>query len=67
MYGGDGLPEAVRRLIEGDFGVAVFSAYQAIEALRIGFECEAHAGFHLNEDLYPSPGRAPGRPARPRG
>jgi phenylacetate-CoA ligase len=53
VYGGDGLAESVRGLIERDFGVAVFGAYQAIEALRIGFECEAHDGLHLNLDLYP--------------
>jgi phenylacetate-CoA ligase len=69
VFGGDGLPEAVRRLIEKDFGVAVFSAYQAIEALRIGFECESRAGFHLNVDLYPirlvDPDGQPAPPGEP--
>ena len=66
VFGGDGLSEGVRRLIEKDFGVAVFSAYQAIEALRIGFECEARIGFHLNVDLYPVRIVGPdGRPSPP--
>lgn len=69
VFGGDGLPDGARRLIERDFGVAVFSAYQAIEALRIGFECEARAGFHLNVDLYPiriaSPNGHPASPGEP--
>ena len=66
VYGGDDVPEPVRRLIEHEFGVAVFGAYQAIEALRIGFECAAHSGLHLNEDLYPvRVVRPDGQPARP--
>jgi phenylacetate-CoA ligase len=52
-YGGDGLSPAARLLIERQFGIPVFSIYQSIEALRIGFECEAHQGLHLNVDLYP--------------
>jgi phenylacetate-CoA ligase len=48
-----GLTEAVRNLIIKDFGIPVFSAYQAVEALKLGFECEHHAGLHLNIDLYP--------------
>ena len=44
---------AARSLIERQFGIPVFSIYQSIEALRIGFECEAHQGLHLNVDLYP--------------
>ena len=53
VYGGDAMPDAVRRLISERHGIPVFSAYGAGEAFQIGFECEAHAGFHLNEDLYP--------------
>ena len=52
-FGGDGLSLAARSLIEREFGIPVFGIYQAIEALRIGFECEAHLGLHLNLDLYP--------------
>jgi phenylacetate-CoA ligase len=52
-FGGDTLSPAGRALIEGEFGIPVFGIYQSVEALRIGFECEAHRGFHLNVDLYP--------------
>lgn len=52
-FGGDGLGPAARALIERELGIPVFGIYQAIEALRIGFECEAHQGLHLNVDLYP--------------
>ena len=52
-YGSEGATEATRRLITERFGVPVFSTYQAVEALKIGFECEQHRGYHLNVDLYP--------------
>jgi phenylacetate-CoA ligase len=52
-FGGDTLSPAGRAVIEGELGIPVFGIYQSIEALRIGFECEAHRGFHLNVDLYP--------------
>lgn len=52
-YGGDNLSTAARRVFEQKLGIPVFSAYQAIEAFRIGFECERHAGLHLNIDLSP--------------
>ena len=53
FYDADELLESARRLISGSFGVAVMSAYQAVEAFKIGFECGEHRGFHLNRDLYP--------------
>ena len=53
MYGADGLSSSVRKLITETFQIPVFSSYQAIEALKIGFECEEHSGLHLNIDLYP--------------
>jgi phenylacetate-CoA ligase len=53
FYDADELPEASRTLITNEFKVHVISAYQAIEAFKIGFECERHLGFHLNADLYP--------------
>ena len=52
-FSSDGLADSVRKLIQGQFGIPVFSAYQANEALKLGFECEKHLGFHLNVDLYP--------------
>ncbi len=46
------LSHSVRRLIERQFEIPVFSTYTSTEALKIGFECERHLGLHLNEDLY---------------
>lgn len=34
-------------------GIPVFSTYEACEALKIGFECDAHQGYHVNIDTYP--------------
>jgi phenylacetate-CoA ligase len=53
FYDADELPESARNLITDEFGVCVLSAYQAVEAFKIGFECEQHSGIHLNVDLYP--------------
>ncbi|MDI7277104.1 MAG: hypothetical protein QME94_14105, partial [Anaerolineae bacterium] len=53
VYSSDGLEPSARRLIQERFGIPVFSTYQAIEAFKIAFECEEHAGLHLNADLYP--------------
>lgn len=52
-YASDALPPTIRQLLTERYGIAVFSAYQATEAPRIGFECEAHRGYHNNIDLYP--------------
>jgi phenylacetate-CoA ligase len=46
-YGADAMAEADRELVEGAFGIPVVSTYQADEALRIAFQCEHRAGFHL--------------------
>ena len=50
VYGADRMPTADRALIESEFGIAVVSTYQAVEALRIGYECEYRRGFHLFMD-----------------
>ena len=39
-FGADGISDASRRLIEETFGIPVFSSYNAVEAWRLGFECE---------------------------
>ena len=52
-YGGDGMSERGRQLIAGELGIPVFSNYAAVEALYMGFECEAHRGHHINMDLCP--------------
>jgi phenylacetate-CoA ligase len=49
-YGADAMPQADRRIIEEHLGIPVVSTYQAIEALRIGFQCEARQGFHISTD-----------------
>lgn len=50
VFGGDAMPEVDKQLIEQEFGVPVLSTYQAVEALRIGFQCEHRRGFHLSMD-----------------
>ena len=49
-YDADAMPKADRRVIEHDLGIPVISAYEAVEALRIGFQCEARQGFHVSLD-----------------
>jgi phenylacetate-CoA ligase len=49
-YGADAMPKADRRVIEQELGIPVLSTYQAVEALRIGFQCEARTGFHISTD-----------------
>ena len=50
VYGADRLSGPGRAFIEERFGCLVYSTYHAVEAGRIGFECERRAGFHLNID-----------------
>lgn len=50
VYGADAMPQADRALIETELGIPVLSTYQAVEALRIGFQCEERRGFHLSLD-----------------
>lgn len=50
VYGADSMSPADRRLIETELGIPVLSTYQAVEALRLGFECEQRDGFHLFVD-----------------
>jgi phenylacetate-CoA ligase len=52
-FSSDELSTGTRRRIEEEYGIPVFGAYQAIEALKIGFECGQGRGYHLNVDLYP--------------
>ncbi|WP_321472287.1 hypothetical protein [uncultured Paludibaculum sp.] len=49
-YGADAMTANDRRLIEADLGIPVVSTYQAVEALRIGFQCEVRKGFHISID-----------------
>jgi phenylacetate-CoA ligase len=52
MYTGDGMSDEARLLAERDLGCRVYSIYSAIEAQRLGIECERRAGFHLNTDQF---------------
>jgi phenylacetate-CoA ligase len=52
-YGADALSDSARRLISERYGVSVLSRYDAIESGQVGFECEAHQGYHLNMDFCP--------------
>ncbi len=49
-YGADAMTAADRTLIEQEMSIPVMSTYQAVEALRIGFQCERRKGFHLSLD-----------------
>lgn len=49
-YFADGMPERDRRLIEQEMGIPVFSNYQAVEALRIAYQCEQRRGLHIHLD-----------------
>jgi phenylacetate-CoA ligase len=51
IYSSDRMSPEGRAFIEQHFGVPVLSRYNAIEAFKIGYFCEARAGFHLHEDL----------------
>jgi phenylacetate-CoA ligase len=65
-YGADAMPVADRALIEQQVGIPVMSTYQADEALRIGFQCEQLAGFHLSvDDLAVRVLKPDGHPAGP--
>jgi phenylacetate-CoA ligase len=52
-YSSEALAQPVRRLINDEFGIPVLGSYGSVEALHIGFECEEHLGYHLNDDIYP--------------
>lgn len=51
LYVSDHLEAETQQLIEEKYGARVFSSYSAVEALRIGFTCPSHQGFHLHSDL----------------
>ena len=51
VYSAEELTPQGRDLIEKQFGIPVWSLYNAIECFRIGFSCEASTGIHLHDDL----------------
>jgi phenylacetate-CoA ligase len=68
LYGADPMSEADRSVIEDRLGIPVLSTYQAVEALRLGFQCERRQGFHLDIDQVAVWVRGEdGRPVEPGG
>ncbi len=51
FYGAECMTDHGKALIEKEFGIPVLSIYNAVEAFKIGYLCEARRGFHLHEDL----------------
>jgi len=51
VFGGEAVTLRSRRAIEEGLGCLLYSTYQAVEAGRIGFECERRSGYHVNVDL----------------
>jgi len=47
----DAMTAPGREFVENEFGVKVFSLYNAVEAFKIGFTCETSRGYHIHEDL----------------
>jgi phenylacetate-CoA ligase len=53
LFSSDRLSPSIRLLLTKELGISVFSVYGAVEALKIGFECDEQKGYHINSDLYP--------------
>ncbi|NOZ06371.1 MAG: phenylacetate--CoA ligase family protein [Chloroflexi bacterium] len=51
QYFSDHLGDRTRRLLRDVYNIPVFGTYTAVESLKLGYECEAHQGFHLHPDL----------------
>lgn len=49
-YDADLMPAGDRCFIERELGIPVVSTYEAVEALRIGFQCEVRSGYHISTD-----------------
>jgi len=53
VYGADAMTDGMRAYILHELGIELLSSYNAIETPGVGWECEAHRGYHLNVDLCP--------------
>lgn len=53
VYGADALSDGIRAYILDELGIELLSTYNAIETPGVGWECEAHRGYHLNVDVCP--------------
>lgn len=52
MYNSDHMSAEAQELAERRHGCLVYSLYSAMEAHRLGVQCERREGFHLNVDLH---------------
>jgi phenylacetate-CoA ligase len=53
VYGADALSDGIRAYILEELGIELLNTYNAIETPGVGWECEAHRGYHLNVDVCP--------------
>jgi len=51
IFGGEAMTPAGREFIVERFGVRLTALYNAVEAFKIGFACEAGSDYHLHADL----------------
>jgi phenylacetate-CoA ligase len=51
FYGAECMTNPGKTFIEKEFNLPVLSMYNAVEAFKIGFLCEARQDFHLHDDL----------------
>ncbi len=50
VYVADAMSPRLKRMVMDELGVQVYSEYSSVECLQLGYECEEHRGYHLNED-----------------
>ncbi|TMC48551.1 MAG: phenylacetate--CoA ligase family protein [Chloroflexi bacterium] len=53
VFAGEGISDAVRRIVSREFGIPVLGLYQAVEVGNIAFECQHNSGYHVNTDICP--------------
>ncbi len=53
LYSADGMSHVLKRKVMEEMGIPVYSYYSSVECPQLGYECEHHRGYHLNEDAYP--------------
>jgi len=53
VYSADAMSLPLKRKVIDELGIPVYSYYSSVECPQLGYECENHNGYHLNEDAYP--------------
>lgn len=53
LYSADAMSPSLKRIVMENLGIPVYSFYSSVECPQLGYECEKHLGYHLNEDAYP--------------